>query len=398
MLRWLAAPSTVLALVVLLLNDHVLKHEFPGAVTGKVSDVAGLLVAAPLLALVASLARLPRPRLVGITLTAAGFVAMKTSDLGADLASTLWSTVTPSHVVADPTDLLALPVLGVAWRVAHRAAREAVDGHPRRARLALLVVVLPATVVATSATSACQEHTTVRRVLTVTGGLASTPPGQDEDLLVEAIGIHGTLDTGGLVRLSQADGERADAALDGVDPAWRSTPQRQVCSRSQPLWCWRVSATDPDDSTEGTPYIDQTVDGGARWGVAFGPTEPQRDEVLDGIGERCGEPARFAVDDLTVVETPGGPVVAAGLTDAGVAVRSPGGAWTRLGPEQLERTDGARTPGPDDPRGPLAVVGAPLVQRPDESPSPTTTPTDDDSTLPPSQRRSRGPTPTVVPG
>ncbi|WP_345393526.1 hypothetical protein [Nonomuraea salmonea] len=34
-------------MLVLLVNDHLLKAAFPGVVTGKLSDVAGLLVAPP---------------------------------------------------------------------------------------------------------------------------------------------------------------------------------------------------------------------------------------------------------------------------------------------------------------------------------------------------------------
>ena len=44
-LRWLGAPPTLLALAVLVLNDHVLKQAAPGVVTGKLSDVAGLVLA-----------------------------------------------------------------------------------------------------------------------------------------------------------------------------------------------------------------------------------------------------------------------------------------------------------------------------------------------------------------
>ena len=40
--RALASPGFALALVVLVLNDHVLKTAYPGWVTGKLSDVAGL--------------------------------------------------------------------------------------------------------------------------------------------------------------------------------------------------------------------------------------------------------------------------------------------------------------------------------------------------------------------
>jgi hypothetical protein len=43
--RALASPGFALALVVLVLNDHVLKTAYPGWITGKLSDVAGLVLA-----------------------------------------------------------------------------------------------------------------------------------------------------------------------------------------------------------------------------------------------------------------------------------------------------------------------------------------------------------------
>ncbi|MEU7914011.1 hypothetical protein, partial [Microbispora bryophytorum] len=53
---WLGHPATLTAIAVLLVNDHLLKRLWPGMVTGKLSDVAGMLVAPPLLALAAALA------------------------------------------------------------------------------------------------------------------------------------------------------------------------------------------------------------------------------------------------------------------------------------------------------------------------------------------------------
>ena len=66
-LAWLAHPVTVAALVVLLVNDHLLKYAYPGWVTGKLSDVAGLVLAPALLAsLVTLLARRAPGRVTGV--------------------------------------------------------------------------------------------------------------------------------------------------------------------------------------------------------------------------------------------------------------------------------------------------------------------------------------------
>src|SRR5690606_18791254 len=61
-------PVTVASVIVLLLNDHVLKQAWPGFVTGKLSDVAGLVVAPPL----AALLLLRRADLAATLLTWAG--------------------------------------------------------------------------------------------------------------------------------------------------------------------------------------------------------------------------------------------------------------------------------------------------------------------------------------
>ena len=90
-------PATVFALVLLLVNDHVLKAAFPGLVTGKLSDVAGLVLAPPLVAVLLTLLvpRLPSraAALAGLVAVGAGFarrqiqwVRRRTRLLGLDRA------------------------------------------------------------------------------------------------------------------------------------------------------------------------------------------------------------------------------------------------------------------------------------------------------------------------
>lgn len=79
-------PVTLVALIALVVNDHVLKVVMPGALTGKLSDVTGLVVF-PLLVL--SLAELirpsaSRPRVLALAIgaTAVAFFLVKTTDAG----------------------------------------------------------------------------------------------------------------------------------------------------------------------------------------------------------------------------------------------------------------------------------------------------------------------------
>ena len=157
--RTLASPGFVLALVVLVLNDHVLKQAYPGWVTGKLSDVAGLVVAPLLLAVPLTLLRVPRALLVSMALTGLGFTLTKTSAAGAATTSDLWSlTGIPTHIRADVTDLLALPALYAAWLVHRRVVRRKPADWRSAVALATGVVMLPLTVLSTAATSSTSHR------------------------------------------------------------------------------------------------------------------------------------------------------------------------------------------------------------------------------------------------
>ncbi|BCY14948.1 hypothetical protein [Actinoplanes sp. L3-i22] len=168
---WLGHPSTVAALLLLIVNDHLLKAAFPGWVTGKLSDLAGLVLAPPLLAALAVLVvpRLPaRPAGHAAILTvAAAFATTKAWAYGAELATAAWSLITPSLVRADPTDLLALPALAVcAWSL-RRAGRAPARVGTRRFRALRVGVLLPLALAGVAATSATRP---ARAVQVVTDG------------------------------------------------------------------------------------------------------------------------------------------------------------------------------------------------------------------------------------
>jgi hypothetical protein len=147
--RWIPAdallhPLALGAVLLLFVNDHFLKAAWPGFVTGKLSDFAGLAFF-PLVLLggwevvLAAVGRWrgprPVPLAVAIAATAVVFVLVKTTDPGATafglvisgwqwlIASAvgLWSGSAvamngPAPVARDLTDLLALPALFVsAW-------------------------------------------------------------------------------------------------------------------------------------------------------------------------------------------------------------------------------------------------------------------------------------------
>jgi hypothetical protein len=122
-------PLPLAAVALFALNNGVLKHAWPGWVTGKLSD---LLVCFFLpLFVSALLERITRWGVAtrvaaGIALTATIFMAVKTSAAAshvldreiAFLLGPLGVRTAPNRV--DPTDLCALPMLALAWLHARR--------------------------------------------------------------------------------------------------------------------------------------------------------------------------------------------------------------------------------------------------------------------------------------
>lgn len=112
-------PVFLAALGLLLVNDHLLKGAglIPGWLTGKLSDLAGLIVAPVLLGVLIG-ARSHLARATAIGTVAIGFSILELSPAAAArYDAMLGSLGVPSRSWADPTDLIALVVLPIAWWV-----------------------------------------------------------------------------------------------------------------------------------------------------------------------------------------------------------------------------------------------------------------------------------------
>ena len=144
--RALVRPCVLLAIALLVVNDHVLKSAAPGVVTGKLSDFAGLAFFPLLLAAAAEMLGVRRGmRTIVIATIATGvvFASIKLSVSAGDvyrvgLAALQWPVRALAagiegaplpglrHVslVRDPTDLVALVALVVPWIVARNVSRD----------------------------------------------------------------------------------------------------------------------------------------------------------------------------------------------------------------------------------------------------------------------------------
>ena len=150
-------PVVLAALALWILNDHWAKHAYPGLVTGKLSDVAGLIVfpLIPITALALWRKTWPSARCIGgwLAATGAAFAAINLLPAATRLYEVgLGALQWPAHALAageitalrpvaytmDPTDLLALPALVVPAMILARyrerafAQRLELEGPPAR--------------------------------------------------------------------------------------------------------------------------------------------------------------------------------------------------------------------------------------------------------------------------
>ena len=133
----LTHPLWLASLAALALNDHVLKGSvlLPSAITGKLSDITGLIVAP---ALLAALLRVRRPASLLASHLVVGlvFAAIQLSAAAADAWSTLMAALgAPWQITRDPSDLLALPALLLAYRALRPAMQRPPALPARRPRL-----------------------------------------------------------------------------------------------------------------------------------------------------------------------------------------------------------------------------------------------------------------------
>jgi len=300
-IAWLGHPVSVVAIVVLTVNDHVLKGAYPGPVTGKVSDFAGLVFAPALLALGLSALGLrgERSALGAVLATGAGFVLVKTTSTGARIAGEAWGLVAgPSLIRADPTDLLALPALVVSWQV-HRWARNR-EIPERRVRLGRVVVVMPFAVVATAATSAPLAQS-VDAVGT-----------SGDRIVVRAEATTISTTDGGVTWMGEESGRADDQIRDGATRA---------CVPSAPSHCYRV--------VEGRLAVQETTDGRTwrtAWEISQGRTDFLRRQAVDK-----GYDSDISSRALAVQDQAGGHVVVVANGGDGLVVRDTSGTWRRLG-------------------------------------------------------------------
>jgi hypothetical protein len=330
--RALASPGFALALVVLVLNDHVLKTAYPGWITGKLSDVAGLVVAPLLLGVLLTAWRVPRPMLVAIAVVGLGFTLTKSAVAVAAVASDLWSlTGVPSEMRADTTDLLALPALCAAWLVHRRVASSPTRSWRDIVARAIGVALLPVAVLATAATS-CASDQGLENLNVVSGSFSPSFAGREE-----RIGVSGYVMAG--------DGTLASLRPRVVDLPDEGVRRQVDAACDGDGTCWRI-----DPGVDHVPSVQVSTDGGATWTRDLWVTPDERDAALVDVPVGCNEEPSARLRDLVVLKDGTSVRVAVAASSAGMYMRTVGGRWTRLSLAEIGSRDTVRV------RGELSAV------------------------------------------
>lgn len=294
----LARPVPLAAAAVLAVNDHLLKGAglVPAAITGKLSDVAGLLLAGVVAvalargavgAVTGALPRRDRRLGVGaLTAVGLGFAALKLWPGFNRALTAAWGVN-----VLDPSDLWALPMLAVAWLWLRD--REVGDGAapPRRfvSGLALIAALL-----ACAATSAPPPVPPPAMPGWAVGeDKLEVPCGQVEAWVSKS----GKTGAGLTVQVTRAaDVERCDVTIVGATLRFRDGA---VAGQEIPLSELLATSDDPDDGRYARPpvaaapvalhYLGFAFDNQARW------NRGDRDATFELVLELGGEQRTWTV-------------------------------------------------------------------------------------------------------
>ncbi|MCB0961787.1 MAG: hypothetical protein KDA98_00515 [Acidimicrobiales bacterium] len=295
--RWLGSPVFLVATAVLLLNDHVFKERFGGVVTGKLSDIAGVVVVGVVAAVVLDARR-------GMVLTAVAFSALKVVPGVAEAVAPVLGGVTRR----DATDLIAVAVL-VPLGMHLTRSEPAISRVAPAVRVAAssLLPVLGASValVATTATSCAPDPAVVQIIPSADGVVVARVAESAEDtFLSSADGGRTWNDTERPAAIAEDDADPYEPASYGP---LRACTDADMCLELEDDR--RIVRVDP----EGRRTVEFELSG----------------EDLDDISTHCAGAQTGVLTSIGLVR-PDGVEAVASLGAGGVVARDASGEWSRV--------------------------------------------------------------------
>lgn len=259
---WLARPWFFASVATLALNDHVLKAAWPGLMSGKLSDIAGLVV-------VGTVASVLVGRSWGAALTGIAFASLKLIPGVAEAAApALGGGVT----LRDPTDLVALAALPLLWRaLGHDQVRHPVGNDRLRQAAGLLLAVL-----ATTATTPPPPSDV--RDIGFSEGVLYARVYLEED--TRNVWLRSP-DRGVTWTATDDPGEMREAAYKTIVPLPRAAARENVLEQcAADGVCWRVRTHDTR-ADQGREHLVERCDPGSDWTLDYRTSLAPSDLAVD---------------------------------------------------------------------------------------------------------------------
>ncbi|MDH3943141.1 MAG: hypothetical protein OEV06_03505 [Anaerolineae bacterium] len=315
-LKALSHPASLAAIVLLLVNDHILKASAPSPLTGKLSDFAGLLFFPFLLAIAFGL---PLERLglkamqiakLCIGATAIWFVGIKTMPAINNTTESLVETFTgrSSLIVLDWTDLIALLSLWGTWRIF-----EAVDKGRERAGIPKVAYLALAAASLGSLATSAEPPESVRRIIHFEGELYAGliydwgEVGDRDEIEYKEYFVSGDLG---------ATWTEIEPSLEIVDLIHqRDSMPEIICAEEDPDLCYRIT---------GEEQIDISLDGKETWEIGWRISAGRREYMeRRGVNE-------FGVYDIELINFEGGHALISAMGTQGALIMHEDGTWERV--------------------------------------------------------------------
>lgn len=312
-LACLQHPLTWGAILLLLLNDQVLKYSYPSWWTGKLSDFAGLFFFPFVVTLILTVLLRPfsvserKTGSMAFGLVAVWFTLMKTAPLFNLSTELVWSQLVgyPVQIVQDPTDLLALLALWPAWRLWQSTLTQPETGHktPALNWLGLIVLGFSALV---GLASSCEEDPRINGVVFSEGAF----------YVSEGY-------SGGYYARLLAGEEVWEEFIPSVSAA---VAERLAASRTLPITACLTQQANICYRVEGKEQVLASEDGGETWRVEWEIPVGRR-QFMARFPQGCGGYLDMGPYDLAVGETDAGHYVVAAMGTEGVLMRQADGSW-----------------------------------------------------------------------
>lgn len=298
-MRWrlLVHPYFTGSVLVLAVNDHLLKGRAPGVLTGKLSDFAGVFLIA-----VVVTALTGRPRFA-CCVSGLGFVALKTAPLATVLAAPFLGGMT----LRDPTDLLSLIMLYPAFRFASRGAPSV----PERSIPRQVLVISSATVavLAMSATS-CVRAATVDGFVVVDQGTVFARV-YDETYTGEGGNVPAP-------RWARSQDGGSTWVSTSEEPSAPVSFAKEACSPN--LGCFRL----------GDDRVEHSLQASGNFATSFAFSKEQRERIKKRSESDCASQVDDGYRAIAIVSRSDGDHVVVAMGTQGALHRSPDGQWTRI--------------------------------------------------------------------